>query len=407
MRQILLHDPIATPLTALRQSKRFLGLYALAWAGGAAAYIPLLTVLLPSRIATLAGEDAVEWLAYIAFCGAIAASLGNIAAGFVSDLLRQRRWPALVGLAAYAALTPLFATAETLGQLLLLIMAWQLALNLLLAPLAAWAGDCVPDHQKGLLGGLLAFAPATGAAAGALVTLPGLADFGGRLILVTALVAAAALPLLLLGRPRRMPLLLAETAPPSPRRERRAVARMWIARLLVQIAEATLFAYLYLWLRGVDARFDEAAVARLVMVMLALGIPASLLVGRWSDRRGEPIIPLRVATAISAVGLVIMALSEDVLLALAGYCLFTLATGVFLSLHSAQVLRVLPRPARRGRDLGIFNLTNTVPSLVMPWLAVALIPRLGYTALFWVLAALALIAPLILPRRLEPAAQEE
>ncbi|HEU4820231.1 MAG TPA: MFS transporter, partial [Qipengyuania sp.] len=86
-------------------------------------------------------------------------------------------------------------------------------------------------------------------------------------------------------------------------------------------------------------------------------------------------------------------------LALAGYCLFTLSTGVFLSLHSAQVLRVLPKPSRRGRDLGFFNLTNTVPSLVMPWLAVALIPTLGYTALFWVLAGLALIAPLILPRR--------
>jgi len=394
-------------LTAANQSTRFLALYALAWAGGAAAYIPILTVLLPARIAALAGQDAVSWLAYIAFCGAIAASLGNIVAGLLSDVLKRRRWPALAGLAAYAGLTPLFAAAETLPEFLILIVGWQLALNLLLAPLAAWAGDCVPDHQKGLLGGLLAFAPATGAAAGALVTLRGVEGLELRLIVVTALVAAAALPVLLLGRPRPMPELLAESAPPSPRRERSAVARMWIARLLVQIAEATLFAYLYLWLRGVDARFDEAAVARLVMVMLALGIPASLLVGRWSDRRGEPITPLRMATAISALGLVTMALSGNVILALAGYCLFTLATGVFLSLHSAQVLRVLPRPTRRGRDLGIFNLTNTVPSLVMPWLAVALIPRLGYTALFWVLAVLALIAPLILPRRLEPAVQEE
>lgn len=386
-------------MTVSHQSRRFLALYALAWAGGAAAYIPLLTVLLPARVAALAGADAVGWLAYIAFCGAVAASLGNIAAGLLSDVLKQRRWPALAGLAVYAALTPLFAAAQTLPQLLILIVGWQLALNLLLAPLAAWAGDCVPDHQKGLLGGLLAFAPATGAAAGALVTLPALAGLELRLILVVGLVAAAALPVLLLGRPRQMPELLAETAPPPPPRQPGSVARMWLARLLVQIAEATLFAYLYLWLRGVDARFDEAAVARLVMVMLALGIPASLLVGRWSDRRGEPIAPLRWGAAVSAVGLIAMALSEDVVLALAGYCLFTLATGVFLSLHSAQVLRVLPRPARRGRDLGIFNLTNTVPSLVMPWLAIALIPRLGYTALFWVLAGLALIAPLILPRR--------
>lgn len=376
-----------------------MALYALAWAGGATAYIPLLTVLLPSRVSLLAGGDAVNWLALIAFCGAIAASLGNIAAGWLSDVIHRRRLPALAGLAAYAALTPMFAWADTLARLLVLIVAWQLALNLLLAPLAAWAGDSVPDHQKGLLGGLLAFAPAAGAAAGTLATLPGLTTIENRLGVVTALVVAAALPVLVFGKPRPMPSLMLEPVEAVGERERGPVARMWIARLLVQVAEATLFAYLYLWLRGVDGRFDEAAVARLVMVMLALGIPASLLVGRWSDRHAEPIAPLRIAAAVSAVGLILMALSRDLVLALAGYCVFTLATGVFLSLHSAQVLRVLPRPARRGRDLGMFNLTNTVPSLVMPWLAVALIPRLGYTALFWTLAGLALIAPLILPRR--------
>lgn len=384
-------------MTPARQSTRFLALYALAWAGGAMAYVPLLTVLLPARVEALAGDDAVTWLAYIAFCGAVTASLGNIAAGLISDITGRRRWPAFAGLLGYALLTPLFGAVSTLAELLALIAAWQAALNLLLAPLAAWAGDSVPDDQKGLLGGLLAFAPATGAAAGALVTLSGFAGFETRLLLVIALVAAAVLPVLVLGRPVPMPELSAPAAPAAPARKPHSTARMWLARLLVQIAEATLFAYLYLWLRDVDPRFDQATVARLFVVLLALGIPASLVVGRWSDRCGEPIAPLRAGAAISALGLIVMALSSSVTLALIGYGLFTLATGVFLSLHSAQVLRVLPRPDRRGRDLGIFNLTNTVPSLVMPWLAIALIPRLGYTALFWVLAGLALMVPLILP----------
>ena len=386
-------------MTSARQSTRFLALYALAWAGGAMAYVPLLTVLLPARVEALAGDQAVTWLAYIAFCGAVAASLGNIAAGLLSDVVGHRRWPALAGLAGYALLTLLFNAVTTLAGLLLLIAAWQAALNLLLAPLAAWAGDSVPDDQKGLLGGLLAFAPATGAAAGALVTLSVFSAFETRLLLVVALVTGAVLPVLLLGRPVPMPQLTARPSFVAPPRRRASAARMWLARLLIQIAEATLFAYLYLWLRDVDPRFDQASVAQLFLVLLALGIPASLFVGRWSDRRNEPIAPLRTGAAISALGLIVMALSGSVALALTGYGLFTLATGVFLSLHSAQVLRVLPRPDRRGRDLGIFNLTNTVPSLVMPWLAVALVPRLGYTALFWVLAGLALLAPLILPRR--------
>lgn len=391
-------------MTAERQSARFLGLYALAWAGGAAAYIPLLTVLLPARVAALAGADAVAWLGYIAFAGAMAASLGHIGAGLFSDLVRNRRLPALAGLAGFAVLTPMFALPDRLGEFLALVVAWQLALNLMLAPLSAWAGDCVPDYQKGVLGGLIAFAPATGAAAGALITIPGIADFAARLWLVVAVVGLAVLPLLLFGRPhpvdadsRSVPGDGAGRSAPPPAKAR--VARMWLARLLVQIAEATLFAYLYLWLTSFDAGLDDADVARLFMAMLALGVPASIAVGRWSDRNDEPIMPLRIAAAVGAAGLVAMALAPSLLPALVAYGVFILSTAVFLSLHSAQILRVLPRPDRRGRDLGFFNLTNTVPSLVMPWLTVALIPRLGYSALFWVLAGLAALAPILLPRR--------
>lgn len=386
-------------MTQPRQSLRFLLLYALAWAGGATAYIPLLTVLLPRRVEALAGPEAVQWLSMIAFAGAVAASLANILAGMLSDRLGRRRPPALAGLALYAVLTPLFGTAETLPQLLILVVAWQTALNFLLGPLSAWAGDCVPDGQKGLLGGLLAFAPAVGALAGAFVTLRGLAGYEGRLWLVTGLVVAAVLPVILLGKPRAMPHLTAPSDPAPALENRARVGRMWIARLCVQVAEATLFAYLYLWLSDLDARFDDAAVAQLFMAMLALGVPASLMVGRWSDRNDSPILPLRIASGVAAAGLAAMALAASTLAALMAYAVFTLATAVFLSIHSAQTLRVLPRPEHRGRDLGFFNLTNTVPALVMPWLTVALVPTLGFTSLFWVLAALSAIAPVILPRR--------
>jgi MFS-type transporter involved in bile tolerance (Atg22 family) len=82
--------------------------------------------------------------------------------------------------------------------------------------------------------------------------------------------------------------------------------------------------------------------------------------------------------------------------ATAAYVLFALATTIFLSLHSAQTLRVLPRPDRRGRDLGFFNLTNTAPSLIMPWLSITMVPVFGYSGLFLLLAMLALGASVIL-----------
>ena len=105
-------------------------------------------------------------------------------------------------------------------------------------------------------------------------------------------------------------------------------------------------------------------------------------------------IPLPGLSAI--FGLLIMAVAPDLSIAIIGYVTFGLASSIFLALHSSQTLRVLPRASRRGRDMGIFNLTNTVPSLIMPGLTLALVPRYGFDLLFLLLAVLAMLASLLL-----------
>ena len=398
--------PVTAPdaSAAARQSARFLYLYALAVAGGAVAYVPFLTILLPVRVTTLAGDDAVSILAYTAFAGAIAASLGNIAFGWLSDITGRRRpWIAL-GLVLSCALLVSVRTATSVPMLIGLIVLWQAALNMMLAPLAAWAGDCVPDRQKGFLGGLLAFAPALGAVSGAVVTVPDLASADARLGLVAAMVAAMVLPVLIFGAPRAMPHLMerrerdADARPEASPAEREAIARMWLARLLVQLAEAVLFAFLLLWFRSIEPAYSDNDAATLFSIVLCVGVPLALLTGRWSDRTARPIVPLSASAATVAAGLLLMALAPTLQWAIFGYIVFGLASTVFLSLHSSQTLRVLMRPETRGRDLGLFNLTNTVPSLIMPWFAIALVPAFGFQALFLLLATLATLAAILLSR---------
>lgn len=377
------------------QSRRFLVLLALASAGGAIAYVPLLTLLLPAHVARLSGAASVGWLAYLTFAGAIAASAAGIAAGWLSDLTGHRRLWIAGGLVGSTTLLMLLGRTTDFSSILILLVLWQLALNAMLGPLVAWAGDTIPDVQKGTLGGLLAFAPAAGAATGALVTWPGLADPAQRLAVVAVLVAACVLPLVLFGRPRAIPAIAPHTASPPPRRHEGAV-RMWFARLLVQVSEAALFAYFYLWFRTLGPQFGDAAAGQLIGAVLFAGAPLALAVGRIADTRGAPIAPLRWGAGLAAAGLVIMALADTPLGGIGGYVVFGLATSVFLALHSAQTLRVLPRPDRRGRDLGVFNLTNTVPSLIMPWLTLALVPVFGFAGLFAALAILSGSAVLLL-----------
>ncbi len=374
-------------------------LLALAASGGAVAYVPFLTVLLPVRITAIAPGEAVSVLAYATFAGAVMASFANIAFGWASDVTQNRRGWIAAGMVVSSLLLISMRWADNPTTLIALIMAWQVGLNMLLAPILAWAGDCVPNQQKGLLGGLLAFAPAIGALSGALVTIPGLAGQDARLVIVAGLVVLMVSPALLLGKGRARPELMhmneakgGAEQNDAPHKPPVAVGRMWTARLLVQIAEAGLFAFLLFWLRSLDIGLDENDSARLFSVVLVVSVPLALLTGKWSDRMARPFLPLAFAAAISATGLFIMVMAFSPYYAVVGYIIFGIASMVFPALHSSQTLRVLPKPQNRGRDLGFFNLTNTVPSLIVPWLALSLVPVFGFDALFLVLAFLVMAA---------------
>jgi MFS family permease len=386
------------------QDQRFLLLYALALAGGTIAYVPFLTILLPMQIASLAAEAKIAWLAYATFAGALTASLANIAFGWLSDRTASRLPLVIAGLLLSSVLLVSFAQVESFLGLMALVIGWQATLNMMLAPLAAWAGDCVPDHQKGTLGGLISIAPAAGALSAAFITLPGLANSEQRLWLVAALVLVMVVPALVLGRPRHFPELLAARvqsvapglAPVADRLRNAAVIKMWLARLLIQVSESALFAFLYFWLRSLDSTIRDAGVAQLFCAVLVCSIPVSMLAGRWSDRHGRPLAPLPVAAVTAAGGLLLMSGAATPLVAMAGYALFALTAAVFLSLHSAQTLALLPNPARRGLHLGLFNLTNTAPAMIMPWLTLAIEPTFGFAGLFAVLAVCAFSAAALL-----------
>lgn len=379
-----------------RQPSSFLSLYALAWAGGAVAYVPFLTILLPVRIASFTGESQVEWLAYMTFFGALSASVSAILFGWLSDMSRSRRPWIAAGLVLTIVISLTMSFARDLPTLLGLIILWQLALNMMLGPLAAWAADHVPRTQLGFLGGLLAFSPAMGALAGALITMPFIQSWDARMGLVTVMVAFCVTPALLLARPAKPHLTEPLSSDVSRPMSKRLATSMWLARFLVQICEGALFAYLYYYFRSVDQSFDAAWIARLFGIVLAISVPVSLVFGRWSDRHGRPMAPLVGTAAVAALSLLAMALSRSPVEAVAAYVCFGLAATTFLSLHSAQTFRVIRQSKSRGRDLGLFNLTNTGPSLIMPVLAIAIVPSFGYSKLLLVLAALALLATFVL-----------
>lgn len=360
--------------------------YALAWAGGTIAYMPFLNLLLPLRFSELAGEQDLNWLGLTAILGAIAASLSNIAFGWLSDLFPGRlRWSSagIAGLAlSYAAITK----ASTPAMLVVCVVIWQFAVNLYLAPLGAFAAEHVPDRHRGKLGGMLSWAPGISALSLlGIAQLPG--GFTAQVLAIPAIALVMFLPLVFLaGRGGRASSVdAAEPAPRSAPRE--TLALFWLARFFVQISEALLFAFVFYFLRdllGGQLGVKDYALINAGVYLAA--IPVALAIGLASDRRGRRKGPLLAMIGVLAAGFGIMGASADPRLVIAAYVLCVIGSTVFLSLHSAFVMQYLPRRDRLGRDLGIINLTNTLPSIFGAPLALLVVPAWGYSGLLLLLA---------------------
>lgn len=378
-------------LTALPSPspRRFLLLFALAWSGGNVAYAPLLTLLLPERVSALVGAADVWWLSVIGGAGALAASGGNLAFGWLSDRWGGRRVWSASGLAATLALLLPIARAADGPALLLAVVAWQLGLNMLLAPLAAWAADRVPDAQRGLLGGVFALAPTVGAGVGMIVVLPGLGGFGARLLIVAGIALALCAPLLLFGRSRRV---ASATAMRAPERTRRDLAIVWGARLTVQTAQGSLFAFLYYILRSLPGSVSLTEVSGLFTLVLLLSVPVTLGLAALADSGARRGFMLSATCIAMPVGLCALAVAPDRATAFVAYGVFGLAAASFLALQSGYAMLLLPSPGRYGRDLGLLNLANTLPNLAAPVLALMLVDGGDFHRLLFACAALTMLA---------------
>lgn len=384
-----------------RRSLRFILLVALANAGGVIGFLPLLTLLLPVKIAAVAGDDRIAVFTATVIAGAIAASASNILFGWLSDRSvahggGRRKWVVL-GLAGLGASFTAVALAATPAQIILAVILFQTAVNAVLAPMFAVMADEVPDAQKGLSGGLIALGAPLASAVAALMITMGVTGEPARLGFVLAAVLLCVFPLLV--TPARI--APASVAPDEAPLLGQDLAIAWASRLLVQVAGNVLWLYLVYYFASIDPHTPTSKsvgpLGQLMTIAYLIPVPVAVLAGRWSDRvaRRKPF--LIAFAVIAALGLIGLAFARDWNMAAAAFTLYALGSAAFLSLHSGFAMQLLPNPRHRGRDLGLINLTNTLPALVGPLLTWALATPHDFRAVMLVLAALTLLGGLLVP----------
>lgn len=370
-----------------------LAAFALANAGGVIAYLPLLTLLLPIKVEALAGEARIGVFTATVCAGAVAASLSNILFGWLSDRSvrrggGRRRWM-VGGVVATATSYAVIAAAATPAALLGSIVLFQIAVNALLAPMMALLAEEVPDADKGTAGGLIALGSPIASGMSALLLGQSIAGEGARLAVLAAAIALATLPLALMPARRAV---AASPAPDTPARAPRDLVVAGLARLLVQVAGVVTQTYLFYYFETIVPGPDQAAlpmrIGHLMTVAYILPLPIALVLGRVSDltRRRKPILLL--AAAVATAGLLAMAAAEGWRDGAAAYAVYVAGSSVFVALHAALAMQLLPDPRHRGRDLGLLNLANTLPSLLGAPLAWAFATPHDFTGVMLALALL-------------------
>ncbi len=383
-------------------------------------FFALLTPVLVSmqlKVQQLAPDHAAELLAAVLPFGALGALIANPLAGQLSDRTRSRwgrRRPWLVG-GILLFLVALAGVAFAQDQVTLTI-AWvggQVAANAVLAALVASFADNVPEFQRGKGSSVITVAQNTAVMAGTYLSvlfvgnIPVLFILPGVLAVIAILVYAAVVrdevpekkvrpltPLSLLGsfwtNPFRNP----------------DFGFAWWSRFLITLGTFMFTTFRLLYMQehlGLDVQSATLAVANGALIYTIALLVSSVLSGWLSDRLHRRKIFVGGSTAVTAVGLIVLAQADSLATFYWAELLLGFAYGIYTAVDNALIVDVLPDPERPGKDLGVINIANALPQsiaspfgLVFLTMGVSAGAEYNYTAMLWAAGVVTLVGALVI-----------
>lgn len=350
-------------------------LYALAFLGAHLAFMPLFVLLLPRRVEAVAGAQSVQVLSVLLLVGGLSASVAHIAAGAFSDRWfarrGRRRGPIAIGVAAVAATYVGLAYARSPISLGGALIAFQLALNLMFAPLGALLADHIDDARKGRVAAMMNIALPVSGAGTALIAALFPTDGAAGFLTVAALAVAAVIPLLVWWPFQSIAAPAAGAPEQGSGIALKDYGLVWGARLMMQLGASFLLNYFYLFLASqpdLAGTLASRALGALAGLAAVASIIAALAAGLWSDREARRRRPMIAGSLLVALAFGLLAAGGNWPVWMVGYVLFNAGLTAFLSVDSALVAQLVSGHSRRGELLGYMNLTNTIPAVLVPML---------------------------------------
>jgi MFS family permease len=396
---------------------RFIALYAIGYVGSYIALITPVVTTLAIKIEQLDPQGKETSLGVIAALGALMAIVANLLTGALSDRTKSRlgrRRPWIIGGALGGILA--LGIVGFAPNLFVVAIGWllaQLTLNMVLAALQALLPDQVPLEQRARVSAVLGIAQQVSPLLGIGLAL-GIQPLGiGYMLLIPGIVGAALMVLLALSI-RDVP---HDEAPPFrlgkfvrtfaiEKGKRYDFAWTWFGRFFVILGFAVYTTYQPYYITdrlGVpeDERLTQQFIA---LVIFAASLTVSALIcGRLSDRSGRRKPFVFASAAIVGVALVMLAFTSTLPTFYVAAIVMGLGIGAYFAVDLALITDVLPdKDHKAAKDMGIFNIANSLPQSVAPAIAPFFLTLGGtagssnYTALFLAGGVLAVIGAILI-----------
>jgi MFS family permease len=363
---------------------------------------------LPYKVGVLAPDDKVALLGVVATVGAVVGLIAGPVAGVLSDRTRTRigrRRPWLIGGVIVLALgSTLVALSDSIPALLVGWIVVSLGGAASAAAITPIVAERVPEAQRGTVGAIVGVATQL---SGVLGYTLGSALTGSMLLLFLVPVIALAVfgvvymvvvrePIVELPRTTVAQTFRSLVFNPARHPD---FALVWVGKLFMQIALAFLTTYqLYFVIDRLGFTAEEAGgkLALVGGIGILVTMTFAVVSGMLSDKLRRRKIFIYLASALTAVGLVLMSFTDGFGLFIAAVLFILGAAGMFGSVDVAMASDLVPERDQAGRWMSIYNLAATLSTALAPVFGAALLvlgssDSTNYTALFLVGAGLALI----------------
>jgi MFS family permease len=323
-----------------------------------------------------------------------------IAWGYAVDRVGER-FVLTVG----SALTAMAALAAASAHSLIVVSVFLLLGGMAAASSNSASGRLVvgwfPPQQRGLVMGVRQTAQPLGVAVGALV-IPRLAQTHGVgfALLFPAIVCGVAALVCAVGvadppRPPRAHAPAEHLA--NPYRGSAVLWRIHAVSVLLVVPQIVVWTFTLVWLI-VDRGWSAESAGVLVMFAQVLGALGRVAAGRWSDRMGSRLRPIRMIAAAATVSMLVLALT-DALGSPLSIAVMIAASVITVSDNGLAFTAIaeIAGPFWGGRALGAQNTSQLLAAGFTPPLFGALIGVLGYPVAFAMCALFPVVALPLVP----------